>query len=130
MALLSTDGDELDLVVDPGTKKYTLKWTNGDVAFSKDMKETVMSLLVENEGPFTANRRRGPGPLSVGIDNPDTESKIKARAEERLQLALDDGRLRSIDVQVKRLGPGKFAAGVGYVTRSGHQAMINVPVGS
>lgn len=129
MAILSTTGDELALTVDPGTQKMTFQWQNGDVMFSGEMKETVMSLLVEGEGPFTTNRRRGPGPLSIGIDTPDAPSQIKARAEERLQLALDDGRLRSIDIQVSRLGPGKFAIGVGYVTRSGYRGMITVPVG-
>lgn len=129
MAITTTTGDELALVVDPGSGKMTLSWTSGDVAFSDTMLETVMSLLVEDEGPFTTNRRRGPGPLSVATDTPDAPSRIKARAEERLQLALDDGRLRSINIEVTRLGPGRFNLGVGYETRSGYRGMANVQVG-
>lgn len=130
MAILTTAGDELALVVDSGTKRLKLQWTNGDPAFSGDMLETVMSLLVEGESPFTSNRRRGPGPLSVATDTADAPSQIKARAEERLQLALDDGRLKSINVEVERVGPGRFSLGVGYVTRSGFKGLATVAVGA
>ncbi len=129
MPVPSTPGDEMQLITDPGTKKLTLRWVNGDVAFSNDMIETVMSLLFESEGPFTADRRRGPGPLSVARDTADALSQIKARSEERLQLALDDGRLMSIDVQVQRVAAGKFSLGVGYVTRTGYKGLVEREIG-
>ena len=129
MPIPSTDGDELAFVVSPLTKRMKLQWVNGDVAFSNDMTETVMSLLVEDEGPFTTDRRRGPGPLSVATDTADARSQIKARAEERLQLAIDDGRLQAIDVQVDRIGPGKFNLVAGYITRSGYKGLVKRAIG-
>lgn len=129
MSVRTTKGGELAFVVNPATMRMQLQWVNGDVAFSDDATETVMSLLFEDEGPFTTNRRRGPGPLSVGLDTTDARSQIKARAEERLQLAVDDGRLRSIDVRVDRLGPGKFLLTAGYVTRTGYRGMVEKRIG-
>jgi hypothetical protein len=76
--------------------------------------------------------RRGPGPLSVAVDTADAPSAIKSRAEERLQLALDDGRLRNFTVTVRRPEPGKrgkFLLIVDYTTRTGRQNSLSVPIG-
>lgn len=132
MPIPTTDGDEMRLEVNAQTGKLRPVWASGDVAFDDAMTETVMSLLVEDEGPFTTGRRRGPGPFSVAIDTADALSQIKARAAERLQLAVDDGRLREFTVEAERAQPGKrgrFVVFVEYTTRAGRQNSLAVPIG-
>jgi len=126
------DATEMRLAVNEQTGKLRPVWVNGDVAFDDSMTETVMSLLVEGDGPLFRNRRVGPGPLSVAIDTADATSSIKARAEERLQLAVNDGRLQSYAVTVTRPpngARGRFLVGVDYVTRTGQAQSLALPVG-
>jgi hypothetical protein len=129
MAIPTTAGAELALDVNYQTGKFRLTWLNGDVAFDDNQRETVLSLLIEDESPFTTGRRRGPGPRSVTIDNADAASQIQARAEERLQLAVDDGRLRSFAVSVDRLAAGRYRITVSYVTNTGTRDAVQVPIG-
>ena len=129
---MAIPGDEMQLTVNAQTGKLRPVWVNGDVAFDDKMTETVMSLLIEGDGPFFKNRRVGPGPLSVAVDLADSQSSIKARAEERLQLAVNDGRLRSASVTVERPVDGrrgKFLISVEYVTRIGQSNTLSVPIG-
>lgn len=132
MPLPTTDGDEMRLEVNDQTGKLRPVWVNGDVAFDDTMTETVMSLLTEDEGPFTSGRRRGPGPFSVSTDTADALSQIKARAEERLQPAIEDGRLRTLEIDAQRAQPGKrgkFVLFVDYTTRAGRRNNLAVPIG-
>ena len=118
--------------VNAQTGKLRPVWVSGDVGFDDTMTETVMSLLVEEDGPFTTGRKRGPGPMSVGADTADAPSVIRSRAEERLQLAVDDGRIRSFSVDVTRPANGqrgRFLVSVEYITRTGKQATIALPLG-
>lgn len=129
MGISTTDGQELALELNEKTGKMRLTWSDGDVAFDDGMKETVLSLLIEEEGPFTTGRRRGPGIRSVSVDNSDTPSLLKARAEERLQLAVDDGRLRSVMVTVIKQTRGFPKVRVDYVTRSGRRDFVVAQAG-
>lgn len=132
MSIPTTDGGEMRLEVNAQTGKLRPVWVNGDVAFDDTGTETAMSLLCEDDGPFTSNRRRGPGPLSVTTDNADAPSMIKARAEERLQLAVDDGRWRSFSVDVSRPVDGqrgRLMVTVDYITRTGKAGAVKVPIG-
>ena len=129
---MATNGDELQFTVNAQTGKLRIVWANGDPVYDDTMTETVMSLLVEGDGPFFKNRRVGPGPLSVPIDRADSVSSIKARGEERLQLAVNDGRLPSVAVTVSRVANGqrgRFEIAVGYVTRTGQRNTLSVPIG-
>lgn len=121
---------ELKLTPNPATGKLRLTWESGDVAFDDARAETVVSLLVESEGPFTTNRRPGPGPLSVGLDTIDARSSIKARAEERLKVAIADGRLRGASVDVVRTERGALALAVSYETRDGRRDSLTIPMGA
>lgn len=121
---------ELKLSPNAGSGKLRLTWANGDVAFDNTRSETVVSLLVESEGPFTTGRRPGPGPMSVGVDTAEARSAIKARAEERLKVAIADGRLRSATVEVKRMATGANALVVQYETGDGHRDVLTIPMGA
>lgn len=126
------DSTEMSFTVNEQAGKLRMVWTAGDATFDDKMAETVMSLLVEDDGPVFRNRRRGPGPLSVAVDTADSVSSIKARAEERLQLAVDDGRLQSFSVGVSRPpsgARGRFLLSVEYVTRTGQAQSLALPVG-
>ena len=129
---MPTNGDEMTLAPNANTGKLRPVWVNGDVSFDDSTTETVISLLVEDDGPFFKNRRVGPGPMSVAVDLSDSQSTIKARAEERLQLAIDDGRLQSAIVTVSRpiTGQrGRFEIGVEYINRTGQRNALKVPIG-
>lgn len=132
MPIPTTTGGEMRLEVNANTGKLRPVWTNGDLAFDDTMTETVMSLLFEDESTFIEGRRPGPGPMSVAADTADAPSAIKARSDERLQFAVDDGRLQSFAVAVSRPASGqrgKFLLSVDYTTRQGKSNNLTFPIG-
>jgi len=123
-----TGNDELALVRNPNSGKMTLTWTGGDIAFDNSHTETIFSLLLE-EDSWASNRKRGPSLRSVTLDTPDAPSQLKARAEQRLQIAIDDRRLKSATVTVTRVRRGAFSIGVQYVTQANYRGMVSIPIG-
>lgn len=128
--MLTARGTNIRYSRDPASGKLTPQWQGGNFAFADDMTEVVMSLLLEEEGWSTANRRRGPGLLSVRLDTADTPSQLRARAEQRLELAIQDGRLRSVEITVEQVRRGSYNVGVSFVSRSGRRDLVTVSLGN
>jgi phage gp46-like protein len=106
-----------------GTGKVRPTVVRGQPGFDDGAVEIILSLLMEDEGWSTKGRRRGPGPRSVKFADREALSKIKGYSEERLQLAIDDGRLKSASVAVSVVN-GQPVIAVSYVTKSGRRDLV------
>ena len=129
MALL-TGGTNLRLDWNRDTRKAIPTWAGGNFAFANDMTEVVLSLLLENEGWATAGRREGPSLLDVKLDTTDAPGRVRQYALRRLDLALQDGRLKSADVTVERIDRGRISVLVHFVDGRGRKDMVAIPLGA
>lgn len=130
MSLKSGTGANLRLEVNPSNGKLRPVWSGGNWDFDDRMVEVIFSLLVEDEGWSTDGRRRGPSLRSVDFGSVDAPARLKVYAEQRLQLAIDDGRLRSVEVTVEAIGRTGAIVHVSYVTRAGRRDLVDVPLGA
>lgn len=130
MSFPSGTGANLLLDRNPANGKAIPVWSSGNMAFTDDMAEVILSLLLEDESGTTAGRRVGPSLLSVRLDTVDAPAQLENYARQRLQLALDDGRLKSVEVSSQRVDRGKISVGVAYIDRAGRRDLITVPLGS
>jgi hypothetical protein len=127
---ITTTGPNIVYERNPGNGRMRPTWAGGNFAFGDDMAEVIFSLLLEDESWNTGGRRQGPSLRSITIDSEDAPRRAAQYAEQRLQLAINDGRLRSVKATAERVRRGQISVGIEYVTRAGRSDLVTVSLGA
>jgi phage gp46-like protein len=116
-------------LTDAGNGRVTVVWgADGNPVFDDALGEVVFSLLLETAGWFGdhGGKRRTLLP-TVKVRDSSTPGKLEEYARDALQVAIDDGRLRSVSPTVQPSGLG-FLLTVAYVTSAGRESSVTVPL--
>ena len=115
-------------LADNGKGKLTFAWgADGNPKFDDSQVETVMSLLLES--PWFGDRAKKRRTLIPTVKTKDasTPGRLAQYARDALQPAIDDGRIKSMAPTVEPSGIG-YSLRVSYVTGTGKQASVNLPL--
>jgi phage gp46-like protein len=132
MPLDPDGGRDIALDRNPATGLFDLAWDEtGNPAFTDDESHTVLSLLLEKQRGYWADKtgRRGSLLHTVKHDRAATASQLTGYTTDALDSAVEDGRINEVQAQAERVASGRFALAILYRPRRGPPRTLRLPYG-